>query len=398
MNIKIYSGTARGSVAAPPSKSMAHRLLLCAAMSGESTVSGVDFSEDILATLDCLRALGARVNINGDKVTLGGLCSEHFPEDAELFCRESGSTLRFFIPICLLAGKKINLYGSARLLERPQEVYEELCREKGFLFERDGEKITVCGKLTAGEYSVRGDISSQFITGLIFALFAAGGSSKIKLGGKVESLPYIKLTLKAFADFGAKIALTEQNEIIIEGGRPENRNITVEGDYSNAAFFDALNIFGGSVTVTGLQDGSLQGDRVYKTVFADLQKTHDLSDCPDLAPVAFAVAAFSGGGSFCGTRRLKIKESDRAEAMKAELEKFGIEVAVGDNSVKISGKLSAPKQTLCGHNDHRIVMALAVLCTVTGGVIEGAEAVAKSFPDFFSRLGSLGIKTEVESL
>lgn len=396
MRIRIEKGTARGCISAPPSKSMAHRLALCAALSEKSVITGVDFSEDILATLDCLRALGADVEVDGDRVTLGGLCPENFTENASLFCHESGSTLRFFIPLALLAGKKIKLYGSSRLLERPQSVYEELCREKGFYFSRDEEKITVCGKLTAGEYSVRGEISSQFITGLIYALFAAGGKSRIKLVGKVESLSYIKLTVKAFSDFGAKITLNGQNEIIIESAPLENRTLAVEGDYSNAAFLEALGVVGGEVAVSGLDEQSLQGDRVYKEIFASCD--YDLSDCPDLGPIAFAVAAYRGGGHFVGTRRLKIKESDRAEAMKTELEKFGINVAVGENTVDISGTLCAPKEPLCGHNDHRIVMALAVLCTVTGGVIDGAEAVKKSYPDFFSKLETLGIKTEVESL
>ncbi len=397
MRIKIYKGTAAGTMIAPPSKSMAHRLLICGAMTEKSSVSGIEFSEDICATIDCLKALGAKIEIIGDRVEVGGLNPAKFPENAELFCRESGSTLRFFIPLCLLSGKEIKLFGSERLLSRPQEVYEELCREKGFSFINDGKKITLKGSLGAGEYLVRGDVSSQFITGLIFALSLCGGG-KIKLKGKTESGSYIELTKKALAEFGIDITLGE-NEIIVPAGAVfQNRDIAVEGDYSNAAFFDALNVFGGEVELLGLDECSLQGDRVYSEIFAEDTPEYDLSDCPDLAPIAFAVAAYKGGGHFSGTHRLKIKESDRAEAMRKELEKFGIKLTIGENEVSVSGKLTPPTTVLAGHNDHRIVMALAVLSTLTGGVIEGAEAAAKSLPDFFSRLASLGIKTEVETV
>lgn len=397
MRIKIYPSLARGSVFAPPSKSMAHRLLICAAMSEQSTVRGVQLSEDISATLDCLRALGAKVNIDGDRVVLGGLCPQNFPNDAALYCRESGSTLRFFLPVCLLSGKKASLFGSERLLWRPLKIYEELCKENDFLFLQDSQKVTVCGNLSAGEYAVSGEVSSQFITGLIFALVLAGGNSKIKITGKAESLSYINLTVAALKEFGADISITGQNEVLIGAKKIENRDITVEGDYSNAAFFDALNVLGGEVQVLGLNPESLQGDRVYKAAFERRALPFDLSDCPDLAPIAFAVAAYLGGGEFIGTKRLKIKESDRAEAMKSELEKMGVSVSVSENAVTISGVLSAPKEPLCGHNDHRIVMALAVLLSRVGGVIEEAEAVAKSFPDFFEKLETLGIKTEVET-
>ena len=398
MRIKIYPGRASGTVAAPPSKSMAHRLLLCGAMTEKSTIKNIELSEDILATLDCLRALGAVVEMADGGITVGGLRPERFPEEASLYCRESGSTLRFFIPICLLCGRKINLFGSERLLSRPQSVYEEICEENGFLFSRDGEKITLCGNLAAGDYTVRGDISSQFITGLIFALYLSGGRSRIKIKERCESRSYIDLTGKAFRDFGADIEFAD-GEIKINGEkRLENRTLSVEGDYSNAAFFEALNLFGGSVEITGLAADSLQGDRVYSEIFKQEKPCYDLSDCPDLGPIAFAVAAYLGGGAFSGTRRLKIKESDRAEAMKAELKKLGITVEVMENEVKIAGELTPPLEPLYGHNDHRIVMALAVLLTVTGGVIEGAEAVAKSLPDFFRRLSALKVKTEVESL
>ncbi len=396
MVIKVKKGIAHGKIVAPPSKSMAHRLLICGAFSEKSLIKGVELSEDIAATLDCLKALGARVEQSGSDVKIGGLSVEKIPENAALHCRESGSTLRFFIPICLLAGKEIKLFGSERLLSRPQSVYKGLCRDKGFTFSNSGEKITVCGSLSAGEYELPGDVSSQFISGLLFALSTLPQQSKIKITGTAESLSYINLTISALRRFGIEVSL-QGNELTILGGSYKNTELSVEGDYSNAAFFDALNLLGGSVSVEGLDEASLQGDRVYKLLFCTPFENVDLSDCPDLAPILFSLAAARGGGSFIGTRRLKLKESDRAAAMRAELEKFGVAVEIGENSARISGELSAPTETLCGHNDHRIVMALAVLLTLTGGTISGAEAVSKSLPRFFSMLSSLGIETEVLS-
>ena len=397
MRIKIEKGIAEGKMLAPPSKSMAHRLLICGAMTEKSRILGIEFSEDILATLDCLRALGARVETEGSAVTVGGLCPDRFPENAKLLCRESGSTMRFFIPLCLLAGKEINLYGSERLLSRPQKVYEDICLAEGHTFLRDGEKITLKGKLKSREYSVRGDISSQFVTGLMFALALSGGG-KINILEKAESLSYIDLTASALRKFGIDVRVDGAEVSVGSAKGISGREIAVEGDYSNAAFFEALNVLGGNVEVLGLDSESLQGDRVYREIFKMENPKYDLSDCPDLAPIAFAVAAYRGGGYFSGTHRLKIKESDRAEAMRAELKKMGIEVKIEENSVTLGGSLTPPREPIYGHNDHRIVMAMAILLTITGGIIEGAEAAKKSLPDFFSRLQKLGINLKVESL
>lgn len=397
MIVEIKPGIAKGVMNAPPSKSMAHRLLICGALSEKSTIKGIEFSEDISATLDCLRSLGTRVEVNGDSVTLGGLCPKNI-SNAVLPCRESGSTLRFFLPLCLLSeGEKI-LKGSERLLERPQEVYKEICVEQGLKFESTTEGIFVSGCLKSGEYRVRADISSQFVTGLMFALCTKESDSKITLVGKAESVSYIDLTIKALRDFGVAVEKSSDGYFIRGGQHFASREIVVEGDYSNAAFFDALNLLDGDVDVKGLDEASLQGDRVYKILFKKLGKDEeiDLSDCPDLAPVLFALASTKQKTVFTGTRRLKIKESDRAVAMQRELAKFGVKLEVEENEVTVyGGNLSAPTEIIYGHNDHRIVMATSLLCTVTGGKISGAEAVTKSLPDFFSRLSALNIKTEV---
>ncbi len=530
MKVLIGKGQAYGSVNAPPSKSMAHRILILAGLSGkECLVRGIAESEDILATIDCLRALGAEIELAGDaahvrginlcvgsgesqRIATGELAGEGEKteasgcEEISMYARESGSTLRFMIPIALLTGKMVHIGGSKRLLERPQTVYEELfardkqkesqCeseatsqsnsqyRNQKIIFEKTENEIKVCGKLKPGRYELDGDVSSQFVTGLLLALPLLDGDSTIALRPPVESRSYIDMSLEALAMFGAEAVWQDENTLYIKGGQhyePQAAysecyvnsgcgkdqsegglaEVTVEGDYSNAAFFEALNYVGeqaaaagcegldaaeascceeigaacarqpasitatglagggqpASVTVTGLSASSRQADRVYRELFERLAAgadsagcqggAIDIADCPDLGPILFAVAAALGGGHFTGTRRLKIKESDRAAAMAAELAKFGVPVQVLENEVLVgsdaegdseaadaSPGLKTPTEELDGHNDHRIVMSLAVLCTLTGGVINGAEAVSKSFPDFFDRLESLGIEVK----
>ena len=395
MTLNINPSKAVGTIVAPPSKSMAHRALICGALSEQSVIKNVAFSKDIEATLNCLIALGAKAEISGNTVKIGGLKLDNIPENAELYCNESGSTLRFLLPLCMACGKKVVLKGEKRLFERPLGIYEDIAKEQNILFEKDSQSVTVCGKLKAGKYSVAGNISSQFISGLLFVLPLLFGESKLIVTGDFESASYIDLTLACINDFG--IGIKAQNNAFYVSGESayHSADYTVEGDCSNAAFLEAFNYIGGNVTVKGLNPETLQGDRVYKDIFEGLkngQKRFDLADCPDLAPATFAVAAVCGGAEFTGTKRLKIKESDRAEAMKQELLKFGIETLVNDNSVIIKNcKLRKPTEVLNSHNDHRIAMALTLLLTITGGIINGAECVAKSYPDFYTKICSIGI-------
>ena len=398
MIAEIKPGKGKGIMEAPPSKSIAHRLLIGAGLAkGESIIEGISSSEDMKATLDCLSAIGAKYEINGNKVTITGADIRNIPENAVLRCRESGSTLRFFIPICLLDGKTFTFTGSEKLLSRPLSVYEEIFKKQGIYFEASADKITLGGKLQSGTYRIKGNISSQFITGLLFVLPLMKEDSTIQLIPPVESLSYINLTVEALETFGIKIEWQDEKTLFIKGGQSYKPvSAKVEGDYSNAAFFEALNILGSEIEMTGLNPNSLQGDKIYEKNFALLGKgtpTINISDCPDLGPILFAVAAVKGGGVFTGTKRLKIKESDRASAMAEELSKFGVAVTVHEDSVVIyPHDFHAPTEVLCGHNDHRIVMSCAVLATLTGGKIEGAEASRKSLPDFFERLQKLGFE------
>lgn len=402
MKAIIRPGTARGTVQAPPSKSMAHRLLICAGLSvGESVVKGVDPSEDILATIDCLEALGASVRREGSRVFVRG-CDPRKAGSAVLHCRESGSTLRFMIPLCLLSGRPICLEGSTTLLNRPLSVYETICRDHSLRMEKQEGSLTVQGILPPGDYALPGDISSQFITGLLFALPLLSGNSTLRLIPPVESRSYLNLTLAALSAAGIRPEMPDENTFLIPGNsayRPGESG--VEGDWSNAAFFLALDCIGGSVRITGLNPESLQGDRIcgqYLSLLKSCSPVLDISDCPDLAPVLFSVAALCHGAVFTGTRRLRFKESDRGAAMAEELAKFGIPFRLEENRVTVpAGVPHAPEVPLSSHNDHRIAMALSLLCSRTGGEILGAEAVRKSFPDYWDRLRSLGIPVTLQS-
>lgn len=284
--------------------------------------------------------------------------------------------------------------GSTTLFSRPLDVYEQICLSQGLLFDRGEDRLTVGGPLCGGHFRVAGDISSQFISGLMFTLPLLEGYSVIELIPPVMSGSYIAMTAQALGAFGIRVELTD-NRILIPGGqRYEPRELAVEGDWSNAAFFLALNALGSEIEVEGLLRETLQGDAVIRRLLGRLGRgcpTIDVGDCPDLAPVLMASAAALNGVTLTNTDRLKIKESDRGAAMAEELAKCGVRVTVGDNliTVEAPGELKTPDVPLSGHNDHRIVMACAVLLTRVGGAIEGAEAVSKSFPDFFEVLHAL---------
>ena len=396
----IRPGLARGVLEAPPSKSMAHRLLVGAGLArGESVLRRLDRSEDILATVDCLSALGAVIRWEKDNVRVTGFDPFGAPS-ASLPCRESGSTLRFMIPLCLLGGRPMRLTGGEALMKRPLSVFEDICRQRGLFFQGGMNEVRLEGALTPGEYAVNGGVSSQFVSGLLFALPLLPGDSLLRLIPPVESRPYIHMTLRALSMFGVNAGWADELTLRVPGGASYTPvDAAVEGDYSNAAVFEALNCLGGRVRVTGLSADSPQGDQVYRDFFPRLtagSPTLDVSDCPDLAPVLFALAAAKHGAAFTGTRRLRFKESDRGGAMATELAKFGIQTDIHENRVVVhAGRLHAPDIPLSSHGDHRVAMALSVLCVLTGGEIDGAEAVRKSLPDFWARLKGLGVDVEL---
>lgn len=397
MKVKILPSKTSGEVSAPPSKSFAHRYLIGSVLSrGKCVIKNIVDSDDISATLSCIKQLGGSVTKDGNIVTVIPT-NEKQIENAVFDCKESGSTLRFFIPVVLATGaKNCTFSGSERLLARGIKAYEKLFENSDVKIKSDEKSIEISGKLTSGNYEISGEVSSQYTTGMLFALSGLFGKSTLKITGNAESRAYVDMTIKVLKDFGADIAEPEKNFFEINGkGRLSPGEFTVEGDWSNAAFLIALSRLLGTISVSGLNENSVQGDRFSSVAFDALDGENaeiDLKDCPDLAPILFAYAAYKNGGKFTNTRRLRVKESDRANVMAEELKKFGANVKVYENSVEIEKtQLKPPIVPLCGHNDHRIVMALSVLAAVLGAEIDGAEAVNKSYPDFFRVIKKTGV-------
>ena len=400
MNVTIRPGQRKGRIQAPPSKSYAHRLLLSAALTGAGAcIDGVDVSGDISATLACIRSLGGEYTAeNGSVCILRPMTGEG---SGILPCHESGSTLRFFLPVALALRGEAIFTGTRRLMERGAELYEELLAPLGVTFEKSEESITVRGTLSPGDYSLRGDVSSQYVTGLLLALPLLPGESTLRIVPPVESRPYVDITLDVLRKSGIVVRETGENCFSIPGDQHYSlRHGTIEGDWSNGAFWYALQALGYPVEVTGLDPNSVQGDRLCPELLARLRTPDavvDLRQNPDLGPLLFAAAACLCGAEFTGIRRLRTKESDRVLSMAQELRKCGVAVTAEDDRVVIrTDGLHNSEEPLSGHNDHRVVMALALLCTVIGGTITGAEAVGKSYPGFFEDLASLCIVTGEE--
>ena len=402
MNLIIKPSQAQGTVWAPPSKSMAHRQLIAAALGAEPRkVENLEWSEDILATLDCLRALGASIERSGDTAVLGGLDPFAVEEGAVLPCRESGSTLRFLLPLALLSGKTVSFTGSERLLARPLEPYEKICAAQRLFYDRQRDRLTVRGPLRADEeFELAGDVSSQFVTGLLYALPFLPEPSRITLLPPVESGSYINMTLAVLRNYGIRIVSVGKDRFHIPAKQKYRPHpVKVEGDWSNAAFLEALNRLGGRIRIRGLDSLSPQGDKIFPELAAKLSAKKkpvlDVSDCPDLAPVLMALAAAGRGVVLEGAGRLRYKESDRGVVMAQELQKFGIQAVADENRIWVEdGTLLTPTEPLDSHNDHRIAMALTVLLSLVGGELQNAEAVTKSWPSFYEVLQGLGIVIE----
>ena len=410
-----------GVLAAPPSKSMAHRAVLCAALAdGESRLTGLAHSQDIDATLAAAAALGAQVEAGESWARIAGAAPLQAPA-APVDCCESGSTLRFLIPLAALTGRPVAFTGRGRLMQRPQSVYQELFASQGLRFEQEGDTLMVAGPLRPGCFSLAGDVSSQFISGLLFALPLLDGDSRLCLKPPVESRSYIEMTRAAQSRFGVASAWLDEYTLAVPGGQAYRpRDMAIEGDWSQAAFPAALGVLAGDVTVTGLEPGTLQGDAVILDILrrcggraeavpggVRFQKSAlhgtkiDLADCPDLGPILMALGLLCEGETvITNAGRLRLKESDRIAAMEQELRKLGgrIESDGGTVTVRRSA-LHAPAGPLWGHNDHRVVMSLTVLAAAAGlpVQIDGAEAVAKSWPGFFAAVRQLGVEVQTDA-
>ena len=407
-----------GTVSAPPSKSMAHRAVLCSALAkGISHIENLEFSKDISATLAAAGQLCARVESGPADALVEGL--GHFrPVFGPVDCCESGSTLRFLIPLASLTGQSITFVGRGRLMERPQSVYETLYREQNLHFEQANGQLTVAGSLRSGEYTLAGNVSSQFISGLLFALPLLAGDSTLHLVPPVESRSYIEMTRAAQAAFGVTSHWLDDTTLCIPGGQQYHpRDYIVEGDYSQAAFLAVLGAVKGGITLTGLAAETLQGDAAILDILrrcgAKFTRTEaglvfeqaplhgvdiDLADCPDLGPVLMVLGLLCEGTTVIrNAERLRIKESDRIAAMEAELRACGGVLSSEGGTITVQGckpRLHAPEAPLSGHNDHRVVMSLTVLALAADIplAINEAEAVQKSWPHFFDALKPLGVE------
>lgn len=398
----INISTANGKVCAPPSKSYAHRILISAALSNsDCVVENIDLSNDITATLNCLETLG--ISYQYDEIKRSIRVFKTIDKLNEFNCLESGSTLRFMIPIVLVKEGKALFTGTKRLMERGLGIYETIFNEQGIKYVKDETSISIKGKLKPGTYKVLGNVSSQFISGLLFALPLLDEDSIIEIIPPIESIDYILITIDVLQKYGIEIINDlEHNKLIVKGNQKYlSLNSSVEGDYSNAAFLDAFNYLGGKVLIDGLNEESLQGDKAYKKYFDMLFKqelpTIDISNTIDLGPILFVMASLLNGAKFIGTRRLQIKESDRVKCVCDELLKFGVNYEIGDNYCVIyKSELHKPFDAISSHNDHRLVMAFTVMLSKFGGIIENTEAVNKSFPTFFDVVKMLGIEVQDE--
>lgn len=410
MEARLTPSRLIGRIKAPSSKSFSHRMLIAAALAdGVSEVSNISTSNDIDATVDALTALGAKIYREGGTYTVMGIKKP--AESAVINCRESGSTLRFIIPIAAALGCESEFHGSGKLPERPITPYiREMGKNGVTIVRQEGVMpFTMSGRLTGGEYLLEGDVSSQFITGLLFALPLCSGDSVIKLTSKLESKPYADMTISALKTFGIKVEETaDENgypQYFIKGGQKYTpADCAVEGDYSQAAFFFTANALGSEITVDNLDPNSVQGDKKILEIMEEIGYNKlerlkpfsvDVSDIPDLVPILTVLGSFTDGVCrITGAKRLKIKESDRLLAISEALNSIGGKVICGDDFLEIHPVESFHGGKVLGCNDHRIVMAAAIASTASDGeiVITDAEAVTKSYPDFWEDFRSLGGK------
>ena len=390
MDITISPGKLCGTVRAIPSKSQAHRLLICAAFSDrETTLICPQTNEDIAATVRCLNALGSNIcrTENGYRV----LPIVKIPESATLDCGESGSTLRFLLPIVCALGVSTTMQLRGRLPQRPlSPLWEELERMGCTLTRPTEDTICVCGKLRAGEFTVSGSVSSQFITGLLFAAALLPGESRINITGTLESAPYVAMTQLALQAFGV-----DSEGFRVSGSFPFRSpgNITVEGDWSNAAFFLGAKALGNPVEVENLNPDSPQGDRAVSKVLTETGEPVSVSaaDIPDLVPILAVVFGAKCGAVFTDIARLRLKESDRVASVCNMLNALGATATATENTLTVRPG-AYHSCTIDAVGDHRIAMAAAIAATVASGPVTvlGAECVAKSYPDFWQEYRNLG--------
>ncbi len=420
-SLKINPIKLKGSVKIPPSKSMAHRAVICASLSdGVSKISNLELSDDIIATINAMRSLGAVITDKEDCLEVKGIKSKDLLSERDyervIDCNESGSTLRFLIPIALAFEGVTRFVGKGNLGKRPLDTYYEIFDNQGIHYEyKEGIlDLIVSGLLKRDEFRVKGNISSQFITGLMFSLPLLDGDSKIIITTELESKGYIDLTLSSLKDFGIEVINNDYKEFIIKGNQKyRSRDYRVEGDYSQGAFFLSADALGSEIEILDLKKESLQGDKevidILERMGADIKVNEnsitinecnlkstiiDASQCPDIIPTLSVVAALSEGRTeIINAERLRIKECDRLTAVKEELSKLGAKIEEKKDGLIIDGiKEFEGDVEVWSHKDHRIAMSLAIASTRCKSpiILKDFECVSKSYPNFFKDFKMLG--------
>jgi 3-phosphoshikimate 1-carboxyvinyltransferase len=411
-NIKVSPSVINGKAAPPPSKSAAHRALICAALAGGGVVRGVIKSDDMHATLNGIKSLGVSAVLSGDTVEIKK--GENPPSKPIIDCLESGSTLRFLIPIFAALGIEATFTGCGRLPLRPLGVYADCLPEHGVsLSTKNGLPLTIKGKLQAGKYQIPGDVSSQFISGLLFALPLCDGDSEIILTTPLESAPYIDLTIDMLKKAGIEVFPSADGWHIPGGQEYKKYDYRVEGDWSQAAFLLAMGALGGEIVLTGVDIKSHQGDReivdIMRRMGADIEAVKDGFICrptelfgtdidatqiPDLVPIIAVICSVAKGiTTITGASRLRLKESDRLAAVTHCLNKLGGKVEQTEDGLRIHGVGSLKGGvSIPSFGDHRIVMSMAAAALVCEKpiIIENFQTVSKSWPEFFEVYKSCG--------
>lgn len=416
-HVTLSPSKLKGEVIIPTSKSVCHRAVICAGLSeGISNIDNVVFSQDIEATCGAMSNLGVEISLDKEasKIKVKGTAKLE-PKDASIDCFESGSTLRFLIPVAATTGKKVTFDGRGKLVERPLEDYYRIFDEQQIHYENAGGKLplTIDGKLKAGEYRIKGDVSSQFISGLLFALPLLQGDSKIIVTTELESKPYVDLTIDALRTFSVEVENVNYREFIVKGNQKyQASDYRVEGDFSQAAFWLVAGSIGADVACDGMNMNSLQGDKavieIIKSMGGEISvegskikalpsKTKgaviDAAECPDLVPVLTVLAALSEGTTeIINAARLRFKESDRLSAITTELNKIGADIEEKEDGLIIRGKEFLNGGTVDSWNDHRIAMALAVasIRCKEAVIIKDSSCIKKSYPNFWEHFRELG--------
>lgn len=411
MDVTVTPSPLKGILYAPPSKSAAHRAVICASLAtGRSRIEPISDSDDMRATIQAATAMGAQITRRNGAISAWGLYAP--PRQAEINCMESGSTLRFLVPVAAALGIDATFTGNGRLMERPMTPLLEQLRLHGIRSAQKGRALTISGKLQPGVFLLPGNVSSQYITGLLFALPLLNGDSRIELSTPLESAGYVNMTLQSLLHFGISVTKLENGYHVPGGQRYRPGDIHVEGDYSNAAVWLCAGALGQDVAVAGLSCDSLQGDRAILDILrqfgAEVRVTEqavrvlpgtlkgidlDVSQIPDLVPIIAVVAAYANGRTrIMKAGRLRLKESDRLQTTTSFLRALGADIRERENGLEIEGKPLLTGGRSDSFNDHRIVMALAAAATGCTGkvIVSGAQAVNKSYPDFFQQYSRLG--------